>query len=290
MGPPALHQIDACGGDAGMTEHICQLAQVLFQGVKPPGEEMAEVMGEDPPALDTGPPGEGFELLPDIRAVHRLSAFCAEDRPGSDAPFHGIPAQAAAELSGEQDGAELSLTADGGLPPVDGFPCDEAELRDADSGGAKHLHDEQQPEPTAVPGCRQQAEILPAGELPARLPKESSLHLERPHPAVFSAQIVQQGVDSRHFPVDGRHGIALSHKGIPPGDQLGFFQRQGIQPGGKPPGFPEIFLPGGGAVLRTGQPALKSQQHLQRNGICVQGPDTSFLLYCIGSLRFYPQF
>ena len=277
MGPPALHQIDARGGDAGMAEHIYQLAQVLFQGVKPPGKEMAEVMGEDPPALDTGPPGEGFELLPDIRAVHRLSAFCAEDGPGSDAPFHGIPAQAAAELSGEQDGAELSLTADGGLPPVDGFPCDEAELRDADPGGAKHLHDEQQPEPAAVTGCGQQAEILPTGEFPARLPKESSLHLERPHPAVFSAQIVQQGVDSRHFPVDGRHGIALSHKGIPPGDQLGFFQRQGIQPGGKPPGFPEIFLPGGGAVLRTGQPALKSQQHLQRNGICVQGPDTSFL-------------
>ena len=79
MGPPALHQIDARGGDAGMTEHICQLAQVLFQGVKSPGKEMAEVVGEDPPALDTGPPGEDFELLPDIRAVHRLSAFCAED-------------------------------------------------------------------------------------------------------------------------------------------------------------------------------------------------------------------
>ena len=91
MGLAALHQVNSGSGETGVAEHIGQFAQIFFQRIEPPGEEMAEVVGEDPPALDTGPPGEGFELLPDIRAVHRLSAFCAEDRPGSDAPFHGIP-------------------------------------------------------------------------------------------------------------------------------------------------------------------------------------------------------
>ena len=271
-----------------MAEHIGQFAQILFQCVKPPCKEMAEVVGENPLPLNPGAPGEGFELLPDIRAVYRLPAFCAEDGPACDAALGGIPAQPAAELCGEQDGAEFPLAADGGLPPVDSLPGDEAELRDADPGGAEHLHQEQQPQLAPVPGGGEQAEILPVCEFPPRLPKEAPLQFEGAHPAVLPIQILQQRMDSRHLPIDGRYGISLSHKGILPGEHLGFFQRQGVQPGGEPSGFPEVFLPGGRAVLRTGQPPAKPQEQLQRNGICVQGPDTSFQLYCIGSPGFYP--
>ena len=47
----ALHDIDPCCLHAGVAQEVRQLCDVLLQGIKRPGEEVAEVVGKDPLGL-----------------------------------------------------------------------------------------------------------------------------------------------------------------------------------------------------------------------------------------------
>jgi hypothetical protein len=141
--------------------------------------------------------------------------------------------------------------------PADGFCRDKLQSRDADAGGAKRF---QQQLGALVAGgaCGvQQAEILGAGQFPARVGEDPALVLERLSFASHVVDALLAIIDGSQHRVHGGRGIALFGQAIPPGCN-GLADRDVPCPGiGKKAGQGfGVLLDGGGAVLPVGQPGL----------------------------------
>ena len=78
----ALHDIDSCCLHAGVAQKVRQLCYVFLQRIKGPGEEVAEVVGEDPPGLHPRCLTEMVQLPPDVGPVHgpRCRQYLASTR------------------------------------------------------------------------------------------------------------------------------------------------------------------------------------------------------------------
>ena len=63
------HDIDPGGVDAAVPQNICQLGNVLFNAVKRPGEQLAQIVGKDLAGLHPRRFTELFHIRPDITPV-----------------------------------------------------------------------------------------------------------------------------------------------------------------------------------------------------------------------------
>lgn len=134
-----------------------------------------------------------------------------------NAVFLAPTGQAVAELSGQQDLPAFAFAADRRLVPADGFCRDKLQFRHTGTGGAKRF---QQQLGALVAGgaCGvQQAEILGAGQFPARVGEDPALVLERLSFASHVVDALLVIIDGSQHRVDGGRGIALFGQAIPPG-------------------------------------------------------------------------
>ena len=73
-----------------MPQHVRQLHHVPGLAVKSPGEQVAEVVGEDLFGRDPRKFAEGFHLRPDLFPIYVSSASGEENPAGSDLLFSGV--------------------------------------------------------------------------------------------------------------------------------------------------------------------------------------------------------
>ena len=94
-----------------MPQDIGQLGHVpggLIEGAR---KEMAQVVREDLGGGHPGSEAQALHLRPDLPPGQRLAAFGEEDLAGSGFLLSGVLEQLAAQLAGEEDGADLALEA-----------------------------------------------------------------------------------------------------------------------------------------------------------------------------------
>lgn len=252
-----FHDINSCRLDAGMTEQVRQFRDIFFEVVKCPRKQVPQVVGENFLPGHIGALAQGFEQFPDRYAAQRLANTGKKHRTGMNAVFLAPTGQAVAELSGQQDLPAFAFAADRRLVPADGFCRDKLQFRHTGTGGAKRF---QQQLGALVAGgaCGvQQAEILGAGQFPARVGEDPALVLERLSFASHVVDALLVIIDGSQHRVDGGRGIALFGQAIPPGCN-GLAGRDVPCPGiGKKAGQGfGVLLDGGGAVLPVGQPGL----------------------------------
>ena len=69
----ALHNINSCGVDTGMTEKVSQFCYIFLRPVERHGEQAAKIVREHFPAVYARLRAQPLKLLPDVGAVQRLS-------------------------------------------------------------------------------------------------------------------------------------------------------------------------------------------------------------------------
>lgn len=252
-----FHDINSCRLDAGMTEQVRQFRDIFFEVVKCPRKQVPQVVEENFLPGHISALAQGFEQFPDRYAAQRLANTGKKHRTGMNAVFLAPAGQPVAEFGRQQNFPALALAANGCLMPADGFCRDKLQSRDADAGGAKRF---QQQLGALVAGgaCGvQQAEILGAGQFPARVGEDPALALERLSFASHVVDALLVIIDGSQHRVDGGRGIALFGQANPLGCN-GLAGRDVPCPGiGKKAGQGfGVLLDGGGAVLPVGQPGL----------------------------------
>ena len=84
---PGRSDIDAGGIDAGMAQNIRQFPDILIHGIKYPGEQMAQIVGE---YLAGGNPclaAQALHLPPDFNTVDRTAPPGKKNGAGTDIAF-----------------------------------------------------------------------------------------------------------------------------------------------------------------------------------------------------------
>lgn len=246
---PGGQEVDAGGLEAGMAQHIRQLHDVTAGPVKGRGEQMAKVVGKDLAGRDPRRLAQPLHLRPDLTAAEGRPVSGEKDLAGSGFLLFGVFQQLAAQLAGDEDGADLAFQGD--LRPARSgrLHGNILHLADPDAGGADGLHQQSQPR-FVLRLCRSgEGVVVGPGQVPAVIPEHPPLDLEKLHPAVPEAQKVQQTVQGGEHGIDAGGGVAPLH-------QMGLPRRRPflgdlppLQPAGEGPDVPQIFLYGGGAFF-----------------------------------------
>lgn len=192
-------------------------------------------------------------MLPDPLSGECFAAFGEENLTGGDFVFFGELEQLPAQLSGQEDRADLPLQRDIGPTRPRGLHGDVPDLGHPDAGSADGL--QQQLHLTG--GRRHQAGVIAAGEIAGGVPEGAALELQEPDPAAVPAQEVEQSVDGGESGVDGSRGKALVQQmGLPLGGSFPG-HRPAIQPCQKRAGGVSVFLDrSGGALLLLQQRSI----------------------------------
>ena len=129
-------QIDAGGLDAAVTQDICQLRHIPADPVKGSGKQVPQVVREHLAGLYLRPDTQGFHLRPDLLSGHTSAASGEKDLTGGDFLPRCIPHQLPAELSRQQNGADLALHPNFCFALLNCFDCEIPHFTDPDAGGA----------------------------------------------------------------------------------------------------------------------------------------------------------
>ena len=105
-------EVDAGGLDGAVAQHVRQLRHVPADLVERPGEQVAQVVGEDLGGLHPRPGAQGLHLRPDLFPGQAPSASGEKDLTGGDFLSPGVFEQLPAQLARQQDGADLALEGD----------------------------------------------------------------------------------------------------------------------------------------------------------------------------------
>ena len=137
---PGGQEVDAGGLEAGMAQHIRQLHDVTAGPVKGRGEQMAKVVGKDLAGRDPRRLAQPLHLRPDLTAAEGRPVSGEKDLAGSGFLLFGVFQQLAAQLAGDEDGADLAFQGD--LRPARSgrLHGNILHLADPDAGGADGLH------------------------------------------------------------------------------------------------------------------------------------------------------
>lgn len=163
--------------------------------------------------------------------------------------FPGKFDQLPAQLSRQEDSADLPLQRD--VRPA-GPGCLQGDIGDLphpDAGGAHGLHQQRQLFPALVPGSGQEFFVLLVGQLPAGVPEHPPLNLQIPGPASLPAQKAEQAVHRRQHGVHRGRRTAAGEKLLLPGADRLAVHRPVPQPQGKGIDVSLIFCNGAGAAL-----------------------------------------
>ena len=94
----ARNKVNARRFDARMPENIRQLDDVLVRAVKRRREQVAQIVRENFPCVDTCADAQLFHFRPNLISRHGLAAFGAKDRAGGGFLSRGKLEQLAAKL------------------------------------------------------------------------------------------------------------------------------------------------------------------------------------------------
>lgn len=78
------HNIDPGGIDAAVAKNVRQLGNVLFNGIKGPGEQLAQIMGKHLAAAYSCPAAQFLHPGPDTAPAEGFSVSAAKDHAGAD--------------------------------------------------------------------------------------------------------------------------------------------------------------------------------------------------------------
>lgn len=84
------HDIDAGGFNTAVAQDVRQLGDVLFDAIKGPGEELAQIVGKHFGWIYSGNCAELFHLRPNITSVKGSAGSGNKDYPIADAAFFCI--------------------------------------------------------------------------------------------------------------------------------------------------------------------------------------------------------
>ena len=90
MAVSAVHRVNAGGTQAAVPQEVCKTDDILFNAVKCPCKQMAQVMRKHLLIANARLLAERFHFLPYIASVKWLAALCYEHRSGCDAGFFHI--------------------------------------------------------------------------------------------------------------------------------------------------------------------------------------------------------
>ena len=177
-------QIDACGLDRAVTEHIGELGDVLGGAVVYPCEQMPEVVRKHLAAVNVCLLANCFHFAPDLFSGNAVTAFGDEKFTGSDFVFLGVFQQLLAELARQQDRADLALQMHpcGAVP--DSIDRDIFQFRYADTRCAYRLHDQRNPYLARLLCRVDQPQIFVLAQIFLIRVKQPFLDFEILHPAV----------------------------------------------------------------------------------------------------------
>lgn len=247
-------EIDACGLDGGMTEHICKADDVSVFLVKLNGEEMAQVVGKDFCFGDVRDGAEAFHLGPDLVSCAGFSTHGAENGAVGDFIFADVAAKLALERAGEKDGADLSFEGDVGAAVGEGFCGDVAELADADAGGADGFDNEGELVLAGAMGSADESVVVVEAEGAVAVAKEGALDAQIFDAAICDLCETKIAVEGGEHGVDGTWGVAFFLEMGAPGEDVCFAERALIQPEGKAAQTAQIFFRRGSAALFLNEP------------------------------------
>lgn len=122
-----------------MTEKIGQLGDILFQLIKRPGKQMAQVMGKHLFRRDPCFRTQRFHGAPDIGAVDGAAGTRDKEHTAFDSLFRRIAEQLLLQLADDENRPCLGLAGHYGLAALCGFDRYMLQLTDADAGAANRL-------------------------------------------------------------------------------------------------------------------------------------------------------
>ena len=204
--------IDARGIDAAVAEDIRKLCDVLFQPVKRPREQVAEIMRKDLFRVDVRRFAKGFHLPPDIRAADGLSRPRDKDRACCDVPFFGIAQQLFLQRTHQKHRAHLAFAFDGRLSRLRRLHGDELQLADTDARAADRLKEQIQTVVFLLRRGVQQPDIFRFRQFLVLAAKNLPLTFDRFHLAIVPAEKGEQAAQRREHGVDARRRIARFKK------------------------------------------------------------------------------
>lgn len=123
-----------------MTQHVRELYHIPAGPIEDPGKQVAQVVWEHLGGRHLRLFADGFHLGPDLPPGHTFTGSGAKYLTGTDVLFFRVFQELAAQLAGQQDGADLPFQRDLRPPRLSGLHGDIPHLRDPDPGGANRLH------------------------------------------------------------------------------------------------------------------------------------------------------
>ena len=153
-------EIDACGLDGGMAEHVGESDDISVFLIKTDGEEMAQIVRKYFFSSDAGLLTEAFHLGPDLVSCAGFSTHGAKNGAVGDFLFVDIVLQFMAEFCRQENDALFSFEGYCCASFVDGICGNVAELADADACGADGFHDEGKILFAIGMGCADQSTIV----------------------------------------------------------------------------------------------------------------------------------
>ena len=136
--------IDARCVDAGVTENVGQLGDILFDPVKRAGEQVPQIVREDFLRRYACLTTEIFHLSPDVAAVERFTAFGHEQRACGDALGYGVFEQLFSQRLDDEDLSRFSFAGHHRFAVPDRFHGDKLQFADADACAANGLYDQRE--------------------------------------------------------------------------------------------------------------------------------------------------
>lgn len=157
-------EIDACGLDGRVAEHIRQPRDVAAFLIENDGEQMTQVVRKDFAGRHMAGDGKAFHIGPHLITAHGFSIRGEKNLAADDFFLAGVLPQLVAEPGRDEDGADLSFEMDIGAAARDGFGGDGGKLADADACGADGLNDEGDAPPATRTRGAQELLIFPVAE------------------------------------------------------------------------------------------------------------------------------
>lgn len=242
-------EIDACGLDGGVAEHIRQPRDVAAFLIENDGEQMTQVVRKDFAGRHMAGDGKAFHIGPHLITAHGFSIRGEKNLAADDFFLAGVLPQLVAEPGRDEDGANLSFQMDVGASTTQGFDGDGGKLGHTDARGAEGFDNERELPPAAGAGGAQQMLILGAAEGAVVGTKPFALHAQIAHTAVRPAAKVKIAVQRCQHAVDGGRGIASGEQMRFPTHNAGFFHGRAIEPSGEGAKMPQVVGNGAGAAL-----------------------------------------
>ena len=275
MDRAGLRRVDPRGVDAGVAQDVRQPGEILLQGIKRPGEEVPEVVGEDLARRHAGALAEGLHIPPDVRPVQRPPVPREKHRSGGDFLFLQVGFQQAAQLVRQEHRPALALVADLRPAGLDGLGGDKAQLRHPNPGGTDGLDHQGQSRIFLPLGGLHQPDVLGPGQLLVLAQKQRLLDFQLPQAQVAEAAEGQKPVDRRQHRIDAGRGVGLDQRFLPLQQQpLGNVPP--VQKIRQRPDIVDILLDGGGAALLVAQVLRKCLDFRGGNCPCIGHESSSF--------------